>query len=107
MDFKLKWCQVIQGRVDPLTHVDIFKKDPDLAISIPVISIFCQVDFFLLDCADKPLGIAVLPGCTQVGHANPYLYILEFGDILMSRILLALLSIILAVWLYFFLRDRG
>ena len=56
--------------MDAFVHIDLIQEATELMIGVIVVLILRQVNFLFFDSADQPLGVAVLPGLTNVGHAN-------------------------------------
>jgi uncharacterized repeat protein (TIGR01451 family) len=57
--------------------IDSIQEPPQLAVGIMIVLILRQVNFILFDRADEPLGITVLPGCSDLSHTDPHLGFLE------------------------------
>jgi len=60
-----------------LVHVHVIQEATNLAMGIMIVEILGQVNLLFFDRADKPLGVAVLPGLAHIGHANLDINILE------------------------------
>ncbi|MFC2042993.1 hypothetical protein ACFLUA_02445 [Chloroflexota bacterium] len=68
-------------------HIDVFQNVPDLMICFPIILIFYQVDFFLLDRIYESFDMTILPGYSKIRHADVHMNILQYVDIFTGCVL--------------------
>jgi ABC-type proline/glycine betaine transport system permease subunit len=80
--------------MDAFVHVDIFQEMLNLVIGFLMISIFGQVDFFLLDRTDQSFSMAVLSGSADIGHTDLNVSNLQFLDVVLSSILDTLVGMV-------------
>jgi hypothetical protein len=79
--FKLNVSDVAQGGMNAFVHMYLIEKLSRLSGRISVILILGQVNFLLFDPAHEPLGIAILPGSSDLGHTDEHSIISQTIDI--------------------------
>ena len=67
---ELAWSEVPQGGVDSLAHVDVVQKSAQLNDSVSIVFVLRQVNLLLFDGPHKPLCVSILPGLTDLRHAD-------------------------------------
>ena len=91
---ELDWREIAQRGVDALVHVDVVQEPAQLADSISIVVVVRQVNFLLFDGPDEPLGVAILPSLTTLGHADFGVDSSEHPDVGRGRVLDTLIRVV-------------
>lgn len=90
---ELRRGQVAERRMDALTLVDVVQEAPDLRVGVGKVAILRQGHLLFFDRPHQPLGIAVLPGFTLLGHTDPRAEFAQARHVGGGRLLHALVGV--------------